>query len=69
MLGILSNIFGSGDVVKKGLELIDEAWTSDEEKAENEVIKTVKTEKNKVIKKAKEIINEEREEKKESCPN
>ena len=37
MLGILSNIFGSGDVVKKGLELIDEAWTSDEEKADNEV--------------------------------
>ena len=36
MLGILSNIFGSGDVVKKGLDLIDEAWTSDEEKAENE---------------------------------
>jgi len=37
VLGILSNIFGSGDVVKKGLELIDEAWTSDEEKADNEV--------------------------------
>ena len=37
MLGILSNIFGSGEVVKKGLELIDEAWTSDEEKADNEV--------------------------------
>ena len=37
MLGILSNIFGSGDVVKKGLDLIDEAWTSDEEKADNEV--------------------------------
>ena len=37
MLGILSNIFGTGEVVKKGLELIDEAWTSGEEKAENEV--------------------------------
>lgn len=37
MFGILSNIFGSGDVVKKGLDLIDEAWTSDEEKADNEV--------------------------------
>lgn len=37
MLQILNNIFGSGDVVKKGLDLIDEAWTSDEEKAENEV--------------------------------
>ena len=37
MIGILSNIFGSGDVVKKGLDLIDEAWTSDEEKADNEV--------------------------------
>ena len=36
MIGILSNIFGSGDVVKKGLDLIDEAWTSDEEKADNE---------------------------------
>ena len=35
-MGILSNIFGTGEVVKKGLELIDEAWTSDEEKAENE---------------------------------
>lgn len=37
MIGILNNIFGSGEVVKKGLELIDEAWTSDEEKADNEV--------------------------------
>lgn len=37
MFGVLNNIFGSGDVVKKGLDLIDEAWTSDEEKAENEV--------------------------------
>jgi len=37
MLGILNNIFGTGEVVKKGLDLIDEAWTSDEEKAENEV--------------------------------
>ena len=36
MFGVLNNIFGSGDVVKKGLDLIDEAWTSDEEKAENE---------------------------------
>ena len=35
-MGILSNIFGTGEVIKKGLELIDEAWTSDEEKAENE---------------------------------
>ena len=37
MMGILNNIFGTGEVIKKGLELIDEAWTSDEEKAENEV--------------------------------
>lgn len=37
MTGILSSIFGTGEVVKKGLELIDEAWTSDEEKADNEV--------------------------------
>ena len=36
-MGILSNIFGTGEVIKKGLELIDEAWTSDEENAENEV--------------------------------
>ena len=36
MLQILGNIFGTGEVVKKGLELIDEAWTSDEEKAENQ---------------------------------
>lgn len=35
-MSILSNIFGTGEVIKKGLELIDEAWTSDEEKAENE---------------------------------
>ena len=35
-MGILSNIFGTGEVIKKGLELIDEAWTSDEEKADNE---------------------------------
>ena len=35
-MGILGNIFGTGEVIKKGLELIDEAWTSDEEKAENE---------------------------------
>lgn len=36
MLSILRNIFGTGEVVKKGLELIDEAWTSDEEKVENQ---------------------------------
>ena len=35
-MGILSNIFGTGEVIKKGLDLIDEAWTSDEEKADNE---------------------------------
>lgn len=35
-MGILANIFGTGEVLKKGLDLIDEAWTSDEEKAENE---------------------------------
>lgn len=37
MTGILGSIFGTGEVVKKGLDLIDEAWTSDEEKADNEV--------------------------------
>ena len=36
MLQILNNIFGTGEVVKKGLDLIDEAWTSDEEKADNQ---------------------------------
>ena len=36
MIGILNNIFGTGEVVKKGLDLIDEAWTSDEEKADNQ---------------------------------
>ena len=36
-MGILNNIFGTGEVIKKGLDLIDEAWTSDEEKADNEV--------------------------------
>ena len=36
MFNILGNIFGTGEVVKKGLELIDEAWTSDEEKVENQ---------------------------------
>jgi len=37
MLGILSTIFGSGKVIEKGMDLIDEAWTSDEEVAENRV--------------------------------
>ena len=37
IMGILNNIFGTGEVIKKGLDLIDEAWTSDEEKADNEV--------------------------------
>ena len=36
MFNILGNIFGTGEVVKKGLELIDEAWTSDEERVENQ---------------------------------
>jgi len=35
MLGILSTIFGSKDVINKGLELIDESFTSAEEVAEN----------------------------------
>ena len=33
-MGILSTIFGSGDVIQKGLELIDDFHTSDIEKAE-----------------------------------
>lgn len=36
-MSILATIFGSGEVIKKGLELIDEAWTSSEEIAENKV--------------------------------
>ena len=31
MIGILSKILGSGDVIKKGMELIDDMHTSDEE--------------------------------------
>lgn len=31
MLGILGKIFGSGDVIKRGLDLIDDMHTSDEE--------------------------------------
>ena len=30
-MGILATIFGSGEVIKKGLELIDDMHTSDEE--------------------------------------
>lgn len=37
MLEVLSSIFGGGEVIKKGLNLIDEAWTSDEEKAQNKI--------------------------------
>ena len=33
-MGIFSEIFGTGTVIEKGLELIDDAWTSDEEQAE-----------------------------------
>lgn len=36
MLGILGSIFGSKAVVDKGLELIDDAFTSDEEMGEIE---------------------------------
>ena len=35
MLGILSTILGSGDVISKGMELIDDAFESDEEKRES----------------------------------
>lgn len=37
MWGVLSKIFGTGNVVNKGLELIDEAWESSEEKTENAI--------------------------------
>jgi hypothetical protein len=33
-MGILSTIFGSGDVITKGLDLIDDAYTSDVEMLE-----------------------------------
>ena len=33
-MSILATIFGSGKVIEKGLELIDDAWESDEEKRE-----------------------------------
>lgn len=35
MFSILASIFGSGKVIEKGLDLIDETWTSDEEESEN----------------------------------
>ena len=34
-MGILSTIFGSGDVITKGLDLIDDAYTSDVEMLES----------------------------------
>lgn len=36
-LDAIGKIFGAGDVVKKGLDLIDEAWESAEEKTDNDV--------------------------------
>ena len=33
-MSIWADIFGTGKVIEKGLELIDDAWTSDEEQAE-----------------------------------
>lgn len=36
-MGILKTIFGGGDVVNKGFQLIDELHTSDEEKAEAKI--------------------------------
>jgi hypothetical protein len=35
MLSILSTILGSGDVISKGMDLIDDAFESDEEKRES----------------------------------
>jgi len=37
MWGVLGKIFGTGDVVNKGMELLDEAWESSEEKTENDI--------------------------------
>ncbi|WP_321469705.1 hypothetical protein [Halarcobacter sp.] len=36
MFDIFKIIFGNSNVIKRGFDLIDEVWTSDEEKAENE---------------------------------
>jgi len=35
MIGILASILGNGDVISKGMELIDDAFESDEEKRES----------------------------------
>ncbi|QDF30184.1 hypothetical protein [Halarcobacter anaerophilus] len=37
MFDIFKTIFGNGNIIKRGFDLIDEVWTSDEEKTENEV--------------------------------
>ena len=36
-MSIFGKIFGSDSIIGKGLGLIDEIWTSDEEKAENKI--------------------------------
>lgn len=56
---------GNNYQIKKSVKRLDTHEFKAEKKAENEVIKTVKTEKNKVIKKANEIIKDERTQKKE----
>jgi F0F1-type ATP synthase assembly protein I len=35
MFGFLKNIFGGSDIIKKGAELLDEAFYTDEEKAQD----------------------------------
>ena len=35
MIGILNTILGSGDIISKGMDLIDDAFESDEEKRES----------------------------------
>ncbi len=56
---------GNNYQIKKSVKRLDTHEFKAEKKAENEIIKTVKTEKNKVIKKAKEIIADERTQKKQ----
>jgi len=48
MWGILGKIFGSSDVVDKGISLIDEAFYTDSEKAEDEAKSRVEKTKAKI---------------------
>ncbi len=41
-MGIFATIFGSGKVIEKGLELIDDAWETDEEAREGKANAKIK---------------------------